>query len=355
MSKKIRDVALLGGQERDPDHNCNTRGLGVYRAKSIDFGFIFASHYQGFREHVSRYQQPGVAVVAIDFVRGQVDAVACVAARIGQPNALIIGRHSQADLFIDGDSSVSLRQMAVIVEPLSELGLPGRGVSYRVLDLRSNLGFQTEEGKILSGIRSDGPAFVAAGNYAFFFFVTGDPTDWPESAVQAWSFIPERVYLEERPRIPHGSTSYARVSSREKPRNIPMQRSITLVQGLRGPSRAERAMLIEDGEDKVAELTVVSHDAMQRMSIGERALQDGILLGRDERCVSASAFQHNALSRVHMLIADIGGTLYAIDVASTNGCYLDEAQQHPFRMHAIKAREPLSLAGVSTVMWKWAN
>ena len=40
--------------------------------------------------------------------------------------------------------------------------------------------------------------FLACGNYALFFLVTGDPSAWPENAADAWACIPERVYVREQ-------------------------------------------------------------------------------------------------------------------------------------------------------------
>lgn len=347
MSNRDLEVALFAGPELDSRDNPPTCAPGSRRRfpGSIDFGREFRRHYAAFRDRVRRFDQPGVAVVAIDRVARRLAGIACLAGRIGEPNALIAGRHREADLRLSGDATISLRQFALVVEPLTELGRPGRGVTYRVIDLRSRQGFRTEEDHTLGGVRADGPAFLAAGNYAFFFFVTGDPTDWPRAAAQAWSFIPERVYLEERERWARGSARRRAVG-----RAVPLSRPITLIQETGPASRLAAHSLVARGEARVAELLVTSAGGSRCIPIGPTALEDGVLIGRSDRCESSELLRDSNLSRVHLLIIEIAGVPYALDTASRNGSFIDAGPA--FGLCALDSARTLHLADAARVMWR---
>jgi pSer/pThr/pTyr-binding forkhead associated (FHA) protein len=70
-------------------------------------------------------------------------------------------------------------------------------------------------------------------------------------------------------------------------------------------------------------MTVSSKGTSQRIAIGERAAEAGVLLGRYERCDThgATVFAHHGISRVHLLVVEVEGALYAVDTGSTNGTF----------------------------------
>ena len=47
------------------------------------------------------------------------------------------------------------------------------------------------------------------------------------------------------------------------------------------------------------------------------------LLGRYERCDThgATVFAHHGISRVHLLVVEVEGAVYAVDTGSTNGTF----------------------------------
>jgi hypothetical protein len=352
MSKRDEQrVALMAGQRRDASLNNATRMADVARIvrPTIDFRSYFLRHYSRFREHVRQFEQPGLAVVAIDRARDRIAGVACVAARIGEPNALIVGRHSGAQLLLRGDEEISLRHLAVVTEPVTDFR-PGRGVTYRVMDLRSTSGLRGENGKRVSAIRSDGPAFLSSANHVFFVFITGDPTDWPDSAADAWSFIPERIFLEERVRA--GGSGTHRPAP---PASGPAPRSITLIERVAGPTRAEVAGQLVEGEPPVAEIAVRNRTGVHRFPVGARAIEDGIIFGRADRCDSARVFQNQALSRVHLLLISINGEIVAIDTASTNGCYRGIDYAGELRVARLDPGVPVFLGSTASVSWRRAG
>jgi hypothetical protein len=292
-------------------------------------------------------EQPGVAVVAVNRRTQEVAGIAWAAGRIGEPNALVIGRHTRADLHLNRDPTVSLRHLAVVVEPLTELGLPGRGVTYRVVDLRTGQGFRAEDGALLGAICADGPAFLSAASYAFFFFVTGDPTDWPESAKDAWAFIPERVYLEERQLAGRPGTQ----PCAEDVLSFIPDRPITVVRRLPAPGRVDQDRLLARGERPIARVAFAGANQFIEVPLGQRALEDGVLVGRSDRCDSPGILQDGVLSRVHLMLFALDGRFYALDTASRNGSY-SGTRRDPFRLLELGREHGLALADAVTLTWR---
>jgi pSer/pThr/pTyr-binding forkhead associated (FHA) protein len=83
--------------------------------------------------------------------------------------------------------------------------------------------------------------------------------------------------------------------------------------------------------------------------LGEEDLARGVLLGRYDRCVER--FDANEISRVHLLIARVGGDLVAIDTASTNGSFLVH-HEDDFAIAKLEDRAVLNLANVGLVLWR---
>jgi hypothetical protein len=244
------------------------------------------------------------------------------------------------------DRSISLRHMAVIVEPVVSFE-PG-AVRYRVIDLRSSHGLTTEEGKEVGAIRCDGPCFVAAGRYAFYFFVTGDPTDFRAPAKDAWACVPPRIYEQVQPRLAMGSVQFQKVGLGP----MSLGGELTTIQTLRPPTRLELGRLLGKGETPVGELMLEGEDCLQRIEVGPAALEDGILIGRSERCDTGTAIDSRRLSRVHLLILAVGGELYAFDTASSNGSFAACERWVEFRVAHLPARAVVNLAETVLVRWR---
>jgi hypothetical protein len=65
----------------------------------------------------------------------------------------------------------------------------------------------------------------------------------------------------------------------------------------------------------------------QSITVGPHAANQGILLGRYDRCDASDAtvLTDPNISRVHLLLLAVGRSLYAFDVASTNGTWRAES------------------------------
>jgi hypothetical protein len=294
--------------------------VGFSKQLKTSFRSMFIKHYDAIWAAFSNVDQAGVAMVAVDWIKNELAGVSWVAAKPGQPNVAIVGRHSRADLCLTEDPSISLRHLAVIVDPAVTWDR-GDEVAYSVHDLRTREGFCDEHDRELRGLRVEGPAFIRVGHYAVFFLTTGDPTDWPAHAKNAWSYLPERVYLEERFGDGTGSHGH-RVPELEaaglKKRKPGRRR--TFLQTTMGP-RASGANLLRSDENLVGLLKIRTANKSAALKVGSAAARDGILLGRYERCAKANVLADGRISRVHLLVIEIAGRLWAIDVASSCGTW----------------------------------
>jgi hypothetical protein len=314
---------------------------------------------------------PGVAVVAVDTTRLRVAGSMCIAAKPGQVNAGIIGRHGQCDLFLEGDGALSLRHLVVLVDPMTAWDEPGAGgpgsweVRYRLIDLRTATGFRDESGRQLEAATVEGPAFVYVGRYALFCFPTGDADAWPEDGPAAIRAMPERLYADERDAEPdrwrrgrHARDRWAEGSSVVDPADArdgagrsQVSAVITRVTSINGPARA-RVDEIGAGDELLGTLEVRSRLGHDDVRVGAGGASRGLLLGRYSRCDTAGAtsLSLEKISRVHLLVVRVGDDLWAIDTASTNGM---AAAGGEVRVHRLLPGEALTLAdGAGTVQWR---
>ena len=329
-----RAIDLRAGQRRDAAKDSPTAVVGWAAvedpADRVSFRDLFISHYWSFRERCRVVDEPSLILVAIDEQRRRVDGVLTVAARPDRVASAIVGRHGQAHLFLRGDDSLALRHLAVLVEPVESRRRGSAEVTHRILDLRSRSGFIDEAGRPLVAVRCEGTAFFRTASYALLFLAGGDPSEWPESASDAWSLIAERVTFDERtsgsapvqmdsPRWPEGSALLAHPSLTDGSHAAPGR--TTRVSLIREPRSLESA-----GESRgptVGILDILSHGRHARVSLDETALEEGVLIGRYDRCDGATLLTDERISRAHLLVTAIAGRTYAVDTASSNGTLLN--------------------------------
>lgn len=293
---------------------------------------------------------PGVAVVAVDTSRDRVAGSMWIAAKPGAINAGIVGRHGQCDLFLDGDGSMSLRHLVVIVDPARDWGGPGGSdVRYRLLDLRTSTAFCDEEGRRLEAITALGPAFVRVGRYLLYCFPTG-VEDWPAEADAALAAMPERIYIEDRDAEPDQwqRRRPSRLAEGSKVHDPLVSSMRTQVTAVPGPARA-RVDVVDD-QPAMGRLEIRSRLGADAVPVGELAAQRGILLGRYSRCDTAGAtsLALERISRVHVIVVAVEGRLWMIDAASTNGMTTDG---HDVRVQPLRPDAEVELGGVGTVRW----
>jgi FHA domain len=333
---RSRVIHLADGQDRADARNLRT-GVVIGEesiAPAGRFAELFGIAWPELRRMLLGFAQPGVAVVAVDAIRHRVAGTLALAARVGRANAAVIGRHGRCDLYLHADAAMALRHMVLIAHPLSAEQAASREVTYRLLDLRTRTAFCDEGGRRLEALTASGPTFVRVGTYVLFLLCTGEAGPWPEDAKEAWACVPERVYVEETEAEPdrwrrrHGGMVMG-------PTQGPLaagtgvvdpfgRESVTWVRTSPGPSRARvDAAPSPDGEPPVGRLRLRAGGRSESLTVSAAAARTGVLVGRYERCDThgATCLAHHGISRVHVLVVEIEGALYAIDTGSTNGVY----------------------------------
>jgi hypothetical protein len=170
---------------------------------------------------------------------------------------------------------------------------------------------------------------------------------WPDDADEAWRSIPgvdecaagDEGGLGPRPwnASPAGSEGGVETGSGEK-----LPRS-TQVRGLPPPLAWHRSLVAED-EVPRGELSIRSPRGEARLAVGASALRRGLLLGRYDRCDNSGVpvLQDPYVSRIHVLVAEIDGQVYAIDTGSKNGLFRDH---QALRHAALHAGDVVDIAG----------
>jgi len=342
---KTIGVSLWDGQERGGgNHRTVMRPAARPRAGLRE---LFAEAYPKFAAACRAIDEPGIAIVAVDEASGRPAGLVKLLARVQRPVAAIVGRHDHCDLYLTGSDRLALRQLAVVLSPVESWAPGASSVRYRVLDLKTQDGMIDEEGRVLRGLRAEGPAVLRCGGYAIFILTLGDPTDWPVDGADAWQMLPERVYFDELERCPDGSTPRRRLSPpRLGTREIDTHQSV--VMRTFGP-RDTGSHLVSEG-DAAGTLEIVGPQRRSVLNIGHDALRDGLLLGRYHRCDAVDP-DDVSLSRVHALLLHDHDRLLVIDTASFNGTRI--AGEENARVIMIDRDLELVLGKKTRARWRW--
>jgi hypothetical protein len=332
------------GQVRGRGQNLGTRIAPVVRLVGPDVRTLFERAYPAFAERCRAVDEPGVALVAVDELTGNAMGMACLRARVDRHVTAIVGRHDRCDLYIEGNDRLALRQLVVVLDPVSSWRAGTAMVNFRILDLRTSDGMVDEEGRPLRGLRSEGPAMVRCGGYAIFALPLGDPTDWPAAAGDAWECIPERVYHDELVRVPDASVV--------RELGVPNPQITQVVIRTAGPR--DTGMKLVSDRDLAGRLLMSGswgHDAIE---IGHQALREGVLIGRYARCDGAAGVSvDTSISRVHALLLLVDDRLLVIDVASTNG--IREVEGRDARVIELIGHTELELGHATRFRWMWSS
>ncbi|MCX4242800.1 FHA domain-containing protein [Paraliomyxa miuraensis] len=318
---------------------------------SVSFERSFIASYERLRRECECFPHPGVVIVAVDAHGGGFRGSLSVAADPTASRSVIVGRHSQADLFLDADPALSLRHLAVVVGPARR----GEEVCLRLIDLRTSTGFEDEHGQRYESLTSTGSLFVRCANYVLFFLVTGTASRWPDDPRQGWRRFPDRVYVEAEPSNSSGPLPLGPdVTVAVHPRGTSLTIDSTIVRRLPGPVLGRRCMLVPD-EDPMGTLLVTTQQGVQVLVVGRQALSRGVMLGRYARCDMSNRPEllvDDSVSRVHLLVLRLVDGLYAIDTASRHGTRASD-EPTPIRMTPLRAGRVLVLGqGTARVSWK---
>lgn len=270
---------------------------------------LFRELYARIRKWVNA-QKNGVAVVALN--EEGIQAKAFIRAHGERVNAAIAGRHDKADVFLAEDPTVSLRHLAMLIAPTRGSGLP----RVKLIDLRTGTAFTDIRGTRLRACESDFPFIVRCGHYVLVVAPVGDEPRWPDRPASMWSRLLERN-----------------------------------AEGLAVPPPATLDdPLLGEGEEVLGELAIASPHGQTRIVVGRRAVRSGVLLGRSDRCDGEALLRDLHISRVHALIVEVAGQLYAVDAASKNGLWDGGTET---RTKLLLSGASFSLCGRATVGWQF--
>lgn len=352
MPYRTRVLELARPQARAFAENRATVCMEGLRARRrFDPRALFVAHYQRIRSACLEFAEPGIAVLAFSLDEGAWCGTMCLAARPGEIRSGVVGRHSGADLCLDGDPALALRHLLYLLEP-TPLSHALRGeVRFRVMDLETGSPPLDEEGRPVAALTAEGPVFLRCRDVGLLALVTGDPTDWPERAEDAWDCIPARVFVEER------------LAAGSAPRRLPVAgpasgdepRRTTVVRVLDGPTHVAA---LADDEPSCGTVTVASRGVRRRVDVGHDTLHRGLLVGRYERCHThpVAPILDQRVSRVHLMIVELAGRACAIDLGSSNGSFALDAVAGgvvPLRAAPLADGERIALGGAdTTISWQ---
>ena len=217
---------------------------------------------------------------------------------------LVLGRHSQCDVRIDADPTVSLRHLLVTSWILDD----GATV-VRLLDLRTHVPL------VVPGIPRPRPSIVGSGSVIASFgacIVGAVPV---EAGVQ----LPgpdDPLWKMDRPVLREAIVPPTRRHEGERGGSvITMLPEVTHVSEIRASPRGPGAGL----------LTLRSTTAEASVELQQADLRRGVLIGRYERCMDQGllAVLGTEISRVHLLLIDERDGVCAYDLCSSNGTWLD--------------------------------
>ncbi|HEY1552952.1 MAG TPA: FHA domain-containing protein [Kofleriaceae bacterium] len=317
---------------------------------------LFIGAYGMFAARCRAIDEPGLAVIGVDEATGRPAGVLTLLARVQRYVAGIAGRHDACDLYLHGNADLALRQLAIVLDPVHNWAPRSTQIRYRVLDLRTTNGFADENGRPLRGLRCEGPAIMRSGGFALFVLPLGDPADWPESASDAWSMIPERVYFDELDRSPKGSMPLVA----QQVRNIADGTGAGLTSSrvrssvvMRTHGPRDTASSFAAVGDHAGTLELIGKTHRGTLTLGHDALHDGVLIGRYARCDASQMLDDKSLSRVHALLLHVDDTLLLIDTASRNGTRTHGATDS--RLFTLGDGSELELGSHTRVRWRWSD
>jgi hypothetical protein len=353
MRFRTRVVELARPAARAVADNRATLCLDVPSAGEARFDprALFVEHYGRIRSTCLAFAEPGVSVFAFALDRGTWMGSMCLAARPGEIRAGVVGRHTGADLLLEGDARLALRQLLYVIEPMPLSDALRGEVRFRVMDLETACPPTDEEGRSVASLTAEGPVFVRVRDVALLALVTGDATDWPENAEDAWACLPERVFVEER--LAAGSLP-GPLPIREPASGGERLGRTTVVRILQGPTHVGS---LGSDETPCGRVRLESHGARRALAVGRETLRRGILVGRYERCHTQRGMPiaDERVSRVHLMIVEIAGKVCAIDLGSSNGSFALDAVSGcavALRAAPMVDGQRIGLAGVATtVAW----
>lgn len=293
----------------------------------------FLAAYERLGELARLARRPAVLVAAVDERARVVDA-----ALVESGQSLTLGRHEYCGLELPA-STVSLRHLVAHARSESR----GAAPSVRLWELNTRRPFRTEDGLPHSGVLAQGMLYAALDEYALLFLPTRGRSEppWSASAEQAWRALPPRRFLDRRP--PEAARPRRarplRPDGREYHTDISVSGPLLTLDTTERPEWPEPAW---------AELRLVRGSTEERRLLSLASLEQGVLVGRYERC-GITLSEATRISRVHLVLVRVGEDVLAIDTASTNGTWRGDVD---VETTVLADTDSLELADSVTLHWR---
>lgn len=259
--------------------------------------------------HAAR-RLPGHRLV---WVRGS--SFACTTLVAAEEAFAVVGRHTQCGVVLPDDPFVALRHVLV-----RSIALPAGGVALRVLDLHTGLGFGLPDGSRQTSIFAEGPIAISLGEYALVALPTESqddqlPGEMPAPVVDTPSAVRDQLQALAAAMSPY------RVNARPVNRHsrITLMPSPVMVGE---PMPQSLGRLTSGGRYA---LTLARSGRSATVMISDEDLTRGVVIGRSEKCHTEMLrrITDENTSRVHILVLREGPVVYAYDLASTQGTYVN--------------------------------
>lgn len=260
---------------------------------------VFDGCHGALAEELGRYRERGVASFVVG-PRGL--AGHSWSAITDQFRTVCVGRHSECSFSLPEHEAVSLRHLLLVV------GRRNDPWAARAIDLSTGRGFSDEAGRAHRGVAFERVAVLGVPGHWLFCFETGVPLPWDPRAPSPWLTLVPRLYQ------PAADDQRRRV---QRPRADEVSR----VTSLSGPVSFTSRELVAPGETPLGALVVRGPTGVTRLPLGARALERGVLVGRDLRCSALGFRLPNDVSRVHALVLALDGEVFIADTGSTNGVW----------------------------------
>jgi hypothetical protein len=308
----------------DEPENEGTRIAPITRVPTLTPRGAFLAAFDTLQPFLLR-GEADVAVVAI----GPDGAAHLVALRAGQ--RLTIGRHTSCSLRL-ADASAPLRHLLALVTRD-----PSGQAVVRLWDLNTEQPFRLEDGREALAVIARGLLFASVGDVVLLFVPIRLPDGraWPATAAEAWAALPARDIEDARPSAPRRALRLV------KPEDESWKSQVRRVATLLPLDQNERP------SDVIGELRLRTPTTSTPCLVSAAKLDRGLLLGRYPRC--QLSLDHNGVSRVHVLLVRIGGELWALDTASTNGVQRGEDEVDA---EVLEDGDVLTLAEGIEVEWR---
>ncbi|MDB4933977.1 MAG: hypothetical protein JWP87_949 [Labilithrix sp.] len=270
----------------------------------------------GFARGIARIQPAGaMSAPGHRLVWVRRAAFACTTLIAADDAFAVVGRHTQCSVVLPDDPFVALRHVLV-----RSVALPAGGVAVRMLDLHTGIGFVLPDGSRHTSIFAEGPIAVGLGEYALVALPNeskGDelPGEMPAPVVDMPSDVRDQLQKLAVAMSPY------RVNARPVNRTsrITLMPSPVMVGEPLPPSLGRLA-----NGGRYA-LTLARRGRSATVMIADEDLARGVVIGRSEKCHTEMLrrITDENTSRVHILVLREGSVIYAYDLASTQGSYVN--------------------------------